>query len=176
MKNHFILRPAKKKKSDSFRLTYFFKKPPVCANPQNYLNENKYKLKFEIEDSVGFNQTRDQILKCWITCWSYYVKIDAGVSGGVLNLRKAFNEGLVQNTVIHTVAYRLGFNSGTLSVAKLSDIIKLVGDGFVENEDTMSQSGWSYYKSVDFRICFATVGYTRLCEISNWFSRPLRRD
>ena len=29
---------------------------------------------------------------------------------------------------------------------------------FIENEDTMSQSGWSYYKSVDFRVCFATIG------------------
>ena len=36
-------------------LTYFLKNPPVCAT-QNYLNENKVKLKSEIEGSVGFNQ------------------------------------------------------------------------------------------------------------------------
>ena len=137
--------------------TFFIKNPPKCASPYHYLQANFDTLKSEIETSEPFSLTHGHSLKIWITAWSYYVKLDRGLDGGMLNLVHAYRCGMVQNTVIHTTAYRLGFNTGKLSKKKFKKVINLVGSGFSGNEDCLNQSGWSYYKTVDIRICFTVI-------------------
>ena len=137
--------------------TFFIKNPPKCASPYHYLQANFDTLKSEIETSEPFSLTHGHSLKIWITAWSYYVKLDRGLDGGMLNLVHAYRCGMVQNTVIHTTAYRLGFNTGKLSKKKFKKVINLVGSGFSGNEDCLNQSGWSYYKTVYILICFAVI-------------------